>query len=90
MQSTGSSPICSGVSRSHGPTTSLTGRGRLYDNVFIEWLWRSLKYEAVYLHELEAERIIGSWISFYNEVRPRSALGGRTPREAYREGAEVS
>ena len=57
--------------------------------------WRRVAmYEAVYLHELrdglEAERIIGSWVSFYNEVRPHSALGGRTPREAYREGAEVS
>ena len=52
--------------------------------------WRSLKYEAVYLHELrdglDAERIIGSWIDFYNEVRPHSSLGRRTPGEAYRNG----
>ena len=56
----------------------------------IERLWRSLKYEAVYLHELrdglDAERIIGSWIDFYNEVRPHSSLGGRTPADAYRGG----
>ena len=38
---------------------------------------------------LDAERIIGSWIDFYNEVRPHSSLRGRTPGEAYREGAEV-
>ena len=66
-----------------GVRFSMDGRGRFHDNIFIKRLWRSLKYEAVYLHErrdgLEAERIIGSWVSFYNEVRPHSALGGRTP-----------
>ena len=60
------------------------------DNVFIERLWRSLKYEAVYLHELadgfEAQRVIGEWIDYYNEDRPHSALDGRTPAEAYRDG----
>ena len=49
--------------------------------------------EAVYLYELrdgpDAQRIIGSWIDFYNEARPHSSLGGRTPGEVYREGAEV-
>ena len=73
---------------------SMDGRGRFLDNIFIERLWRSLKYEAVYLHELrdgvDAGRVIGSWMDFYNEVRPHSSLGGRTPGEAYREGAEVS
>ena len=58
------------------------------DNVFIERLWRSLKYEAVYLRELtdgfEAPRVIGEWIGFYNTERPHSALGARTPAEAYR------
>ncbi len=57
------------------------------DNIFIEWLWRSLKYEAVYLHDLTdgfaAERVIGEWIDFYNTERPHSALAGRTPAEAY-------
>ena len=71
----------------------MDGRGRFLDNIFIKRLWRSLKYEAVYLYELrdglDAERIIGSWIDFYNEVRPHSSLRGRTPGEAYREGAEV-
>ena len=57
------------------------------DNIFIERLWRSLKYEAVYLHELtdgfKAERVIGEWIDFYNTERPHSALDGQTPAEAY-------
>ena len=59
---------------------SMDGRGRFLDNIFIERLWRSLKYEAVYPHELrdglDACRIIGSWIDFYNEVCPHSALNG--------------
>ncbi len=65
---------------------SMDGRGRCMDNIFIERLWRSLKYEAVYLHALRdglaARRVIGEWIAFYNEVRPHSALDGRTPQEA--------
>ena len=73
-----------------GVAFSMDGRGRFLDNIFIERLWRSLKYEAVYLHELrdglDAARIIGSWFDFYNEVRPHSSLGGRTPGEAYRNG----
>ncbi len=56
---------------------SMDGRGRCLDNIFIERLWRSLKYEAVYLHEMTdgfaAERVIGEWIAFYNTERP--ALG---------------
>ena len=70
-----------------GIRISMDGRGGCVDNIFIERLWRSLKYEAVYLHELtdgfKAERVIGDWIDFYNTKRPHSALGGRTPAEAY-------
>ena len=73
-----------------GMAFSMDSRGRFLDNIFIERLWWSLKYEAVYLHELrdglDAERIIGSWIDFYNEVRPHSSLGGRTPGDAYGNG----
>ena len=69
---------------------AMDGRGRCMDNIIIERLWRSLKYEAVYLHELtngfKAERVIGEWIGFYNTERSHSALTGRTPAEAY--GAE--
>ena len=73
-----------------GIRCSMDGRGRCLDNVFIERLWRSLKYEAVYLRELEdgfeAQRVIDTWMAFYNETRPHSALAGRTPAEAYRDG----
>lgn len=69
---------------------SMDGRGRCLDNIFIERLWRSLKYEAVYLHELtdgfKAERVIAEWIGFYNGERPHSVLAGRTPAEAYAAG----
>ena len=77
-----------GLLKDAGVAISMDGRGRYMDNIFIERLWRSLKYEAVYLHELsdgfEAERVIGGWIDFYNTERPHSALADRTPLEAYR------
>ena len=79
-----------GLLETAGIRCSMDGRGRCMDNVFIERLWRSLKYEAVYLHDLEdgfvAQRVIAQWIGFYNEQRPHSALAGRTPAEAYRDG----
>jgi len=74
-------------------TISMDGRGRCMDNIFIERLWRSLKYEAVYLHEMTdgfaAKRVIDKWMGFYNTTRPHSALGGATPREAYEAGRPV-
>ncbi len=76
-----------------GVQVSMDGRGRCMDNIFIERLWRSLKYEAVYLHELtdgfRAERVIDEWINFYNTERPHSALAGQTPAEAYGAGRPV-
>ena len=82
-----------GVLRQADVAISMDGRGRCMDNIFIERLWRSLKYEAVYLHELtdgfKAERVIGEWIGFYNTERPHSALGGQTPAEAYGAGRPV-
>jgi putative transposase len=76
-----------GVLKDAGIDISMDGRGRCMDNIFIERLWRSLKYEAIYLHELGdgfvARRVIGGWIDFYNTERPHSALGGQTPAEAY-------
>jgi putative transposase len=66
---------------------SMDGRGRWLDNVFIERLWRSLKYECVYLDAFEtgteARTGIGKWLTYYNAERPHSALGGRTPDEAH-------
>jgi len=66
---------------------SMDGRGRVFDNIFIERLWRSLKQEAVYLHELQdgfqAKRVIDNWMGFYNAERPHTALDKRTPDAAY-------
>ena len=66
---------------------SMDGRGRCMDNIFIERLWRSLKYEAVYLQDIAdgfaAQRIIDEWMHFYNRERPHSALGKATPDEVY-------
>jgi len=66
---------------------SMDGRGRYLDNIFIERLRRSLKQEAVYLHEItdgfQAKRIIDNWIGFYNSERPHTALDKRTPDIAY-------
>ena len=70
-----------------GIQISMDGRGRWMDNVFIERLWRSLKYECVYLHAFEtgSELRVGltRWISYYNADRPHSRLAGQTPDEAY-------
>ena len=70
-----------------GVKVSMDGRGRWMDNVFIERLWRSLKYECVYLHSpeggSEARAVIGEWINFYNTERPHSTYNGRTPHEVY-------
>lgn len=79
-----------GALKDAGIAISMDGRGRCMDNIFIERLWRSLKYEAIYLHEMTdgfvAERVIGEWMRFYNTERPHSALGGATPAEAYVSG----
>jgi putative transposase len=70
-----------------GVKVSMDGKGRWMDNVFIERLWRSLKYECIYLNAFEtgseARAGIGRWITYYNTERPYSALGGRTPLEAH-------
>jgi len=70
-----------------GIKISMDGKGRWMDNVFIERLWRSLKYEQVYLSEyvtgIEARAGIDWWITFYNQRRPHSSLKDQTPDEAY-------
>jgi len=67
---------------------SMDSRGRYLDNIFIERLWRSVKYEEVYLNDYEdvweAERRIGSYFDFYNRERPHQSLENRTPQEMYR------
>jgi len=78
------------VLRDNGIHISMDGRGRWLANVFIERLWRSLKYENVYLHTYEtgpeARAGIGRWISFYNQARPHSSLDGITPEYCYHQG----
>jgi putative transposase len=73
---------------------SMDGRGRWLDNVFIERLWRSLKYEDVYLKGYadgrEARAGIAAWIGFYNGRRPHQALGGQTPMATWRQGVTGS
>ncbi len=75
------------VLKNAGVAISMDGRGRCMDNIFIERLWRSLKYEAVYLNELPdgfaAQKAIAKWLNFYNTTRHHSALAGATPAEAY-------
>ncbi len=70
-----------------GIRISMDGRRRWMDNVFIERLWRSLKYECVYLNAFEtgseARASIGRWINYYNRDRPHSSFDGRTPDEVY-------
>ena len=70
-----------------GAQVSMDGKGRWMDNVFIERLWRSLKHEAVHLHELangiHAQEVIGAWFEFYNHIRPHRALNGDSPAIAY-------
>jgi len=60
------------------------------DNIFVERLWRSLKYEEVYLNAYatvaEARTGIGAWLSFYNDERQHQSLGYRTPRQIYEQG----
>ncbi len=64
-----------------------TAKAVYLDNIFIERLWRSLKYEDVYIKAYasvrEARSGIGSWLAFYNDIRLHQALGYRTPREIF-------
>src|SRR2546423_5565018 len=64
---------------------SMDGKGRCMDNIFVERLWRSLKYEEVYLHAYatvaEAKAGIDAWLDFYNSERQHQSLGYRTPRQ---------
>jgi putative transposase len=73
---------------------SMDGRGSWRDNVFVERLWRSVKYEEVYLRAYdsvaEARRSLGDYFGFYNRKRPHSSLDGRTPDHVYFAGLAVS
>jgi putative transposase len=79
-----------GTLAASGIKISMDGRGRWMDNVFIERLWRSLKYEDIYLKGYvdgrEAKAGIASWMAFYNLHRPHQALANRTPMAVWRDG----
>jgi putative transposase len=74
-----------------GVAVSMDGRGRALDNVFVERLWRSVKYEEVYLRDYadgwEAEAGLASYFRFYSHERIHQALGYRTPAEVYARAA---
>ena len=76
-----------GVLRANEIRISMDGKGRWIDNVFVERLWRSVKYEHVYLHAYEsvneAKQQLASYFQFYNTRRPHSSLGGQTPDMTY-------
>jgi putative transposase len=73
--------------KAHQIQISMDGKGRWVDNVFVERLWRSLKYEEIYLKAYEtprqAESEIGKYFRFYNEKRRHQGLVGKTPDEVY-------
>jgi putative transposase len=76
-----------GLLLDNGIAISMDGRGSWRDNVFVERLWRSVKYEEIYLRAYEtvaeARRLIGRYLDFFNSKRPHSSLGARTPDYAY-------
>jgi putative transposase len=71
----------------HGIRLSMDGKGRWVDNVFVERLWKSVKYEEVYLHAYdsvaEARQGLQRYFQFYNQRRPHSSLDGQTPNAVY-------
>jgi len=76
-----------GELKAHDVAISMDGRGRFYDNIFIERLWRSVKYEDVYLRDYqsmpEASHGLGCYLDFYDNERIHAALGYRTPAAVY-------
>ena len=70
-----------------GVQVSMDGKGRALDNIFVERLWRTVKYEEVYLKDYtsprEARQGIGQYLAFYNQERPHQSLGYRTPSEVH-------
>jgi len=76
-----------GVLSAHGIAISMDGKGAWRDNIFVERLWRSVKYEEVYLRAYDgvsdARASIGRYLDFYNRRRPHASLDGATPDQAY-------
>ena len=80
--------------RAHGVAISMDGRGRFSDNIFVERLWRSLKYEETYLkayqNVAEARHSIAAYFDFYNHERLHQALGYGTPRQVFEEAMQCA
>jgi putative transposase len=76
-----------GLLTQHGIQISMDGKGCWRDNVFVERLWKSIKYEEVYLHAYEtagaAHQGLARYLTFYNQTRPHQALDGQTPDQVY-------
>lgn len=81
------SNLFTGYLKAAGIQISMDGRGRCHDNIFIERLWRSLKYELIYLMAFEGGKQLNweveKWIDWYNQERPHQALNYRTPEQVY-------
>ena len=75
------------ILQSAGVRVSMDGRGRALDNIFVERLWRTVKYEDIYLRDYdsvpELEAGLRAYFRFYNQERPHQSLSYRTPKEAY-------
>jgi putative transposase len=73
---------------------SMDGKGRCFDNIFVERLWRSVKYEEVYLHDYatvsEARTGLGRYFTFYNDERQHESLAYRTPGQVYSQGCRLA
>jgi putative transposase len=83
-----------GILKVHGVRISMDGKGRALDNIMVERLWRSVKYEEVYPKEYESVRELAQglrqYFEFYNHQRPHQSLAARTPAEAYQSKACAS
>jgi putative transposase len=81
------------VLKANGITISMDGKGRAVDNIMVERLWRSVKYEEIYLKEyasvLELIKSLRVYFDYYNNERTHSTFGGRTPAEVYDSGVAV-
>ena len=81
------------VLKDHHIAISMDGKGRVFDNIFIERLWRTVKYEEVYLKDYanvwEAIKNLGGFFRRYNEERIHTAIGDRTPYEVYHGAAKT-
>ena len=83
----------SGLLLELGIKVSMDGKGRYLDNIFVERLWRSVKYEEVYLKAYrngsEARRGIDAYLELYNRERPHQSLGYRTPAQVFGEKRSI-